>query len=1095
MSVNYDIVYYQNVNYNSTQVPLDSYYLANFPNELLDKQINYNVAVNKFKISDLSTIPLGFNLPFEAWECAIKYNNKFVRLPVPQVDASTKTYNFLYNLVNNNIQVYLYNFQNQLTAERTIALSNEPTGCIFCVVDLNGIFYVSTSTELYAYDPEGNLLASKSFTNIVYLSMSKLNQAIVCDKGTETVYFLVYENNGFTEPYTISKNFAGSSFVNLSSCSYDNTSGLITYDGDSYTLIDSGFNVIKDNLKNTELANVTGSEIITNAGFGYMIDNAFINQGSVDTPFIVDINTNGNIQIKKSTDLSTVADFTPIAGGDQVYPINAVYDARRGYIWANDYSQIYIFGLDGTFVSAKANAGNIIHSSLDRSSNFLTCVNNAGTCSVLFWSLDSTNTIIEATGAIRNNKASTPITNISCACSNSSIIAVAYNSNYITTYNALTLDAIFDYSPSATGALNITDITIDPVTNNIYYVDTQIIPSIVVAEGGYNNFYNLNKTGSPNFLMWTGTAGSTSSLAENITNSQYDGNYVFNANPNSEETTFANNLFNTLTPSSTFGSYATGPYPAFICQYNVEGNICFIGYAVANITSQISILTIGSTNQFTNVYNVPTGTLSGALKSMSVDNLGYIWLNDNGGNLWRSSLSPNFTGSAPYLDFTGVTFQQVPLFIDLAPTTCDSLCWSNATNECYLVKNGTSSIYKGYYNYNAESVYAQFYRNDHAYSSFIILGQEPYGTGEVNLNALSDDWTITLQNNVKSFGLGICNQGVYVGQVLSAQQQITIFAKSNGQQVSFVPVTNNNFQSFTIPSVNSLSNIVSISLTTSNIVQSYQIGQSVNGICRNANSSLILVSSNSAGNVVAYDETSLYPKYTYTLTNPNTIFSNNGLMNVLPQLPIYDYNDYINQVNTCLSNCFTQLSANDPTITVSAPSFSLNKVTGLLLLTYDPSFDLVTSGIYLNNTLSQYFKFSSVDPKTVGLEDMLKIVLNPTGSLSQQFFSLYQLNQLDKIVLQTSLNIYSDVTANATQTLNIFTEFDIDTSNTQGLMYNEGSLLYSAVLLRNYNMTSTNALRHMQYSMYYQFKDGSKYKFYISPNNNISLKLQFTRVF
>ena len=60
MSVNYQQVYYQNVNYNSTASPIKSGFTANFPSELLDKESNYEVAVNKFKISDLSTIPIGY---------------------------------------------------------------------------------------------------------------------------------------------------------------------------------------------------------------------------------------------------------------------------------------------------------------------------------------------------------------------------------------------------------------------------------------------------------------------------------------------------------------------------------------------------------------------------------------------------------------------------------------------------------------------------------------------------------------------------------------------------------------------------------------------------------------------------------------------------------------------------------------------------------------------------------------------------------------------------------------------------------------------------------------------------------------------------
>ena len=121
------------------------------------------------------------------------------------------------------------------------------------------------------------------------------------------------------------------------------------------------------------------------------------------------------------------------------------------------------------------------------------------------------------------------------------------------------------------------------------------------------------------------------------------------------------------------------------------------------------------------------------------------------------------------------------------------------------------------------------------------------------------------------------------------------------------------------------------------------------------------------------------------------------------------------------------------------------------------------------------------------------VSVSTSWQLVQNEFSVYQLNMLDKIVIQTSLNIFSDVTQDGGTSLNTFTEFDIDTSNiTQ--MYNEGSLLYAAVLLRNYNFTSTNALRYIEYSFWYQFKDAKKYRFTISANNNISLKLQFTRI-
>ena len=55
----HDYIYYQNIHYNNTTKNLDSQYLTSLNPALLDSQNNYSVAVNKFKISDLSTVPVG----------------------------------------------------------------------------------------------------------------------------------------------------------------------------------------------------------------------------------------------------------------------------------------------------------------------------------------------------------------------------------------------------------------------------------------------------------------------------------------------------------------------------------------------------------------------------------------------------------------------------------------------------------------------------------------------------------------------------------------------------------------------------------------------------------------------------------------------------------------------------------------------------------------------------------------------------------------------------------------------------------------------------------------------------------------------------
>ena len=213
---------------------------------------------------------------------------------------------------------------------------------------------------------------------------------------------------------------------------------------------------------------------------------------------------------------------------------------------------------------------------------------------------------------------------------------------------------------------------------------------------------------------------------------------------------------------------------------------------------------------------------------------------------------------------------------------------------------------------------------------------------------------------------------------------------------------------------------------------------------------------------------------------------------------VYHYSDYLDMINNTLIALCTSQSV------TPIPKIVLDKVTGYCTLLNVNAFQSNTYQLYFNQALWNFFKFKVTPQVQVNGQPLTSLLLinfvnaveagTPTSwQLVQNEFSVYQLNMLDKIVIQTSLNIFSDVTQDGGTSLNTFTEFDIDTSNiTQ--MYNEGSLLYAAVLLRNYNFTSTNALRYIEYSFWYQFKDAKKYRFTISANNNISLKLQFTRI-
>ena len=229
-----------------------------------------------------------------------------------------------------------------------------------------------------------------------------------------------------------------------------------------------------------------------------------------------------------------------------------------------------------------------------------------------------------------------------------------------------------------------------------------------------------------------------------------------------------------------------------------------------------------------------------------------------------------------------------------------------------------------------------------------------------------------------------------------------------------------------------------------------------------------------------------------------TVVSNFGISNVLNvythdadafdagDVNIYDLQTYLTQINQCFLDVYSKFSG----YTLTIPSLTLDPTTGRLTMIYDNTFEHVGNfGIYLNNSLLNYLSFST---QSTDVSQMNKLLLSYSGSSLQMKKSIFKLNQLDKIVLETSLNIVGDLTGNLDKSLTVFTEFDIDTSNPD-LLQNDGDLLYAAVLLRNYVLNTTSALRSMNYSFYYQYKSGYKQKFFINSGENVSIKLQFTK--
>ena len=334
-------------------------------------------------------------------------------------------------------------------------------------------------------------------------------------------------------------------------------------------------------------------------------------------------------------------------------------------------------------------------------------------------------------------------------------------------------------------------------------------------------------------------------------------------------------------------------------------------------------------------------------------------------------------------------------------------------------------------------------------------------------------------------GTGILFKGLYDSNTNSIDFKVY---KSDQFYCNYVLITPYDDNSTTMVSnylrtfkLDSLQLVISQQLVSTPISNQCSVDQTNN---------LLFISDISNNKALEFDlETGTLNGDYFTVNNISNVYVKQADDTDQGPLDIFDLNTYITQFNLCFQNCYNRLKLLNPSITIAtAPSFTLDYTTGKLTLNYDPSYSNSGNGILINDSLLYYVKFP-VGPQISGLNP---ITLNSSGALIQPSSTIWKLNQLDKMVLQTSLMLISDITGTNSKSLNIFTEFDIDTSNPT-FFNNDCSLLYSAVLLRNYVLNSNTELRNIQYSFYYQYKNGERHKYLIPVGENLSIKIQFSR--
>ena len=191
---NANTLYYNNVHYNPTDAPIPSYQKSDLRSSLINNGSNYQIAINKLKISSLEGVQMG-TIPIDKWEIGLEVEDKTTGNTAVQ-------FGYVSSSGAQPITNYLEYYAMPLsTGQITIYKSNgnlQPTGILtFQPVDsvsnpvypLNAFYdynrdhiWIVAVNAVYLYDNNGVYISNLGCTNIVNSNFNVQNGVlIICD--------------------------------------------------------------------------------------------------------------------------------------------------------------------------------------------------------------------------------------------------------------------------------------------------------------------------------------------------------------------------------------------------------------------------------------------------------------------------------------------------------------------------------------------------------------------------------------------------------------------------------------------------------------------------------------------------------------------------------------------------------------------------------------------------------------------------------------------------------------------------------------------------------------------------------------------------
>lgn len=241
-----NVLYYSNVNYNSGTAPKSSYVMTTLGSRFLNNQSNYEVGINKLKVSSLEGVRMGY-VPYNQWEIGLSLPNgsggsttqtEYVNLAgmVP----ATSYYEYYTNLDRNyNINLYrgvdgkLGNLELSFIPKD---VSNNQITPFFSVYDpINEIFWVCTYYGIFVYNATGEYITSQMIADLRSANYSvAASHLIVVQNNTSTQNVFSFKwQNAITPVGTFADTIAGTPLTDIRCAATDGQTMIIVWNNTS----------------------------------------------------------------------------------------------------------------------------------------------------------------------------------------------------------------------------------------------------------------------------------------------------------------------------------------------------------------------------------------------------------------------------------------------------------------------------------------------------------------------------------------------------------------------------------------------------------------------------------------------------------------------------------------------------------------------------------------------------------------------------------------------------------------------------------------------------------------------------------------------